>query len=392
MRLWVRWLTSLLILLIFLSALGFWVQRQRSGPEPTRLLFPSPYGLGTVGERIPVRVSSRQAGVLRVELWADGEPVSAATNAAPSAAPWEITLAWQPAETGPHVLFARLYTADGAVLDTAPTTLEVVPPGELAYVTATNGRPDVVVARTDGLSRQTWSPDARDPAWANEAILLVVRGGGIWAQAGAGSRPQLVVDADFQAERPAWNGNTLAFTSRKGGQPQVLLRSAAGDISALPFEAEAVMDPAWSPDGSELVVAATREGNTDLYRLSLRTGEIRRLTTHPATDRQPAWSPDGRVLLFVSDRDGAPQIYWLALTGDRPPLRITDIPFGAEHPAWSPDGTWFAYSAQLEAQPSSREIVLQRLNDNYAVRTTFNEVEDTSPAWRPTPSVSPTKP
>ncbi len=392
MRLWIRWLTSLVLLLVFLAALGFWAQRQRlETREPATLFFPSPYSLGTVGERVAVVVSSRQSGVVRVELWADGEPVAATTNAVPSAAPWEVTLAWRPNETGPHTLFARLYTADGAVLDTALRTLEVVPPGALAYVTAEQGTPAVMVARTDGLKREVWALEAKDPAWANEVVLFVVRDGGIWTLTGPHNRPRPIVNAEFQAERPAWGGKTLAFTSRKGGRPRVLLRSAAGDITALPFQAEAVMDPAWNPNGDELVVAATRDGNTDLYRISLRTGEVQQLTTHPATDRQPTWSPDGRVLLFVSDRDGVPQVYWLALTGKQAPVPVTDVPFGADHPSWSPDGTWFAYSAQLGATLSSRELVLQRLRDNYAVRVTFNNVEDTAPAWQPTTPVPPNR-
>jgi len=356
---------------------------RHSGLGWTTLFFPSPYGTGTVGEHIPVVVSSRQPRVVRVELWADGEPVAATTNAVPSAAPWKVTLAWRPNETGPHTLFVRLYTADGAVLDTPLYTLEVVPPGDLAYVTAEQGTPAVVVARTDGMRREVWATNAKDPAWANEVVLFAVRNGGIWTLTGPHNRPQLIVDSQFQAGGPAWNGKTLAFTSHKGSSPQVLLRSANGDITSLPFEAEAVMDPAWSPRGEELVVAATRDGNTDLYRISLRTGEVQQLTTHPAADRQPAWSPDGRVLLFVSNRSGVPQVYWLALTGKQKPIPVTDMPFGAEHPSWNSDGSWFAYSAQLEATPSSREIVLQRLSDNYAVRLTVNDVEDTDPAWRP---------
>ncbi|GEM_PF-6410798 len=382
MRLWVRWLTSLVVLLIALAALGIW-SRQEYGRQPTLLSFPSPHGLGMVGARFPVTVTSRRAGVVRVELWVNGLPVAAAENAMPSAAPWRVSLAWVPAETGPHTLFARLYMANGTLADTEPQTVEVLPDGALAYVTVEQRRPAVVVSNTDGSGRQVWAVGATDPAWANEAVLFTVREGGIWSQGGAQARPQPVVPPEFRARAPAWQQGRLAFTSRQGPRPQVLLRSSQGEMSALPIKAEATQDPTWSPDGRELIVAATRDDNTDLYRISLHTGEVRRLTDHPAADRQPAWSPDGRVVLFVSEREGAPQIYWLALNGSQQPVRVTDIPYGAERPAWSPDGTWFAYTAQLGPTPAGRELVLQRLADNYAVRVTFNEVEDTWPAWRP---------
>ncbi|MDQ7029730.1 MAG: hypothetical protein Q9O62_08115 [Ardenticatenia bacterium] len=383
MRLWIRWLTSLLVLLGALAAFGLWRQWEYGQPEPSPVLtFLSPYGLGTVGARFPVTVTLRQPDVVRVELWVNGQPVAAADNAIPSSAPWNLRLAWVPTETGPHTIFARLYMADGALVDTDLQTVEVVPAGAIAYVTVVQRRRAVVVSHTDGSARQVWVLGGTDPTWANEAVLFVARDGGIWGQGGPQARLQPIVPPAFRARAPAWQGR-LAFTSRRGPQPQVLLRSREGDVTALPIEAQTSRDPTWDPAGRELIVAATREDNTDLYRVSLHTGEVRRLTDHPAVDHQPAWSPDGRVVLFVSERDGTPQVYWLALESGEPPVRVTDIPYGAERPAWSPDGTWFAYTAQLGPTPATRELVLQRLADNYAVRVTFNDVEDTWPAWRP---------
>jgi TolB protein len=65
----------------------------------------------------------------------------------------------------------------------------------------------------------------------------------------------------------------------------------------------------WSPDGKRLVFSSDRDGDWDLYLLSLANGAARRLTSDPGTDTFPAWSPDGKAIAFVSDRSGNADIY-----------------------------------------------------------------------------------
>ena len=59
-------------------------------------------------------------------------------------------------------------------------------------------------------------------------------------------------------------------------------------------------DPAWSPDGSQIVFSSDRAGNMDLWIRDLKTGRDRRLTDTPAAEMGGAWSPDGRRIAFVS--------------------------------------------------------------------------------------------
>jgi len=62
-------------------------------------------------------------------------------------------------------------------------------------------------------------------------------------------------------------------------------------------------DPAWSPDGQEIVVATegvydplNRRSMSHLWRIDLRSGQRRRLTSEDSV--QPAWSPHGQRIAF----------------------------------------------------------------------------------------------
>lgn len=83
--------------------------------------------------------------------------------------------------------------------------------------------------------------------------------------------------------------------------PQIARLAPVVDGPGLEFR------PALSPDGSQVVFAATENGNIDLYLASTRgDGQRLRLTEDPASDSYPVWSPDGQQIAFVREpRDGA---------------------------------------------------------------------------------------
>ncbi|MDL1902011.1 S9 family peptidase [Anaerolineae bacterium CFX9] len=107
-----------------------------------------------------------------------------------------------------------------------------------------------------------------------------------------------------------------------------------------------VMQPCWSPDGSQLAFVAWNQPNmafdgTELRLLTLQvTDEGLRVTDRQtiAGDEdtsifQPAFSPDGRYLAYVSDRGGWWQLYVYDLsTGEHRQLTSDQAEYGI--PAW----------------------------------------------------------
>jgi TolB protein len=140
---------------------------------------------------------------------------------------------------------------------------------------------------------------------------------------------------------PNWtpNGESLLYTSFMRGFPDVYsVNLRSGKRNALASYNGLNTGAALSPDGSELALILSKDGNPELYLQSLRDRKLRRLTaTAQATEASPTWSPDGKFLVYVSDRNGTPQLYKISREGGRAQLISTR---GTENvaPDWGPNG------------------------------------------------------
>jgi Tol biopolymer transport system component len=94
------------------------------------------------------------------------------------------------------------------------------------------------------------------------------------------------------------DGRAIAFTALGdlwmlpvGGTPMKLTDDPA-------FE----LDPAWSPDSTQLAFVSDRGGHMDLWIRDLRTSKETRVTRERAAVSGPAWSRDGSQIAYLGDR------------------------------------------------------------------------------------------
>lgn len=148
---------------------------------------------------------------------------------------------------------------------------------------------------------------------------------------------------------PNWSPDTraIAFTSYMGSGYPYLYR-------LFPFEHRAAQllaghlgintSPSWSPDGRLLALTLSKDGNPEIYVLTLATGALRRITTYGGIDTEPSWAPTGRQIAFVSDRSGTAQIYVMDAEGTNV-RRISYSGFNTQ-PRWSPKGDAIAFTSR----------------------------------------------
>jgi TolB protein len=117
---------------------------------------------------------------------------------------------------------------------------------------------------------------------------------------------------------PSWSPTSreMAFTSDRGGTPQIYIMDAEGsNVRRVSFGGTYHDSPAWSPTGDRIAYVSNVDGVHDLYVLNLRTENIIKLTEGYARNESPCWSPDGRHLIFTSNRTGTLQLYTMDYDG-----------------------------------------------------------------------------
>ncbi len=178
----------------------------------------------------------------------------------------------------------------------------------------------------------------------------------------------------------------IAFASDREDLPQVFLINIDGtDLEQITFLQDGACQPAWSPDGTQLLVTSPCRDNREQYPgssiwlIPLDGGESRQLPTIPGGgDFDPAWAPDGDRIAFTSLRGGWPQIYTMKLDGSE----LENLSTGYEsnqHPTWDPRGTNILYTGFVNEQP---EIVLMPVTGEDEVLFSVGESEGHShPDW-----------
>jgi Tol biopolymer transport system component len=163
------------------------------------------------------------------------------------------------------------------------------------------------------------------------------------------------------------DGSQIALAAKAGAQDAIhIIDVATGKIKrSLKFASDGLFSPSWSPDGSKLAVVYVQDGRSDLAYIDLETESLRLLTSDVFDDADPSWSPDGTSLLFTSNRDREtldttgtdPQalavhpveffdIYTITLE-DRQIVRLTNDKHIIRSPIWTPLSNTILYISNL---------------------------------------------
>jgi Tol biopolymer transport system component len=100
----------------------------------------------------------------------------------------------------------------------------------------------------------------------------------------------------------------------------------------------------WSPDGQRLAYCAERDGQYDIYTISVHGGPETQLTDVPGLDDGPEYAPDGHHIWFNSTRTGLMQIWRMDVDGANPVLMVHEAAI-CWFPHVSPAGQWVVYLA-----------------------------------------------
>lgn len=159
------------------------------------------------------------------------------------------------------------------------------------------------------------------------------------AAPGSSSRPLPVVPG---AGAPRLGPDFLLYVSRGSGQPGLWTRTGGTTREIWRGPAAGVVgSPAISRDGLRIAFSVVDQGRTRLYAMDRDGSRLRVLADGLALRGSPAWSPDGSSVVVAELRDGEPRLTRFLVGGAAP------LPLLSEYsldPAWSPDGRFLIYT------------------------------------------------
>jgi Tol biopolymer transport system component len=144
----------------------------------------------------------------------------------------------------------------------------------------------------------------------------------------------------------------------------------------------------WAPDSKSMIIASDRDGNWELYRMSVNGEQekITRLTNDMALEGWPSFTPDGKQIVFASDRDDKrSQIFIMNADGTNT-RRLTNTTAMATLPSVSPDGRRVVYAVQSGTEQTgiTSDIYVMNIDGSNSTRLTRDSVAvNTDPSWSP---------
>ncbi len=123
----------------------------------------------------------------------------------------------------------------------------------------------------------------------------------------------------------------------------------------------------WSPDGKRLAYCAERNGQYDIYTISVDGGDETQLTNLPGLDDGPEYSPDGKYIWFNSVRSGLMQVWRMDTDGSNPKHMVQEEANGW-FPHVSPNNQWVVYIAYQKGDvepgdhPANKNVELRLIS------------------------------
>jgi serine/threonine protein kinase/Tol biopolymer transport system component len=227
----------------------------------------------------------------------------------------------------------------------------VVAVAAMAGVAAVMLRPrpadEPIVQETVQLTRQVGSE--RQPAFGGDFFVYTKLSGGdsdlFWQRVDGENPRNLTEDSPADDSEPAVSpdGSQIAFHSERDGGGIFVMGSTGESARRL---TDSGHDPAWSPDASELAIAAEgitkpglRNSISQLWRIRMSDGAATLLKTGDAV--QPSWSPGGQRIAYwgISVETGRRSIWTTRKDSRGDPVEVIgDERINYWRPIWSPDG------------------------------------------------------
>ena len=214
-----------------------------------------------------------------------------------------------------------------------------------------------------------------------------------------GSKEIWVMDYDGMNQRQLTHLGTISLSPRVSPDNSKVAFSSLGrngwsirmyslDLNrlvAFPAWGDTTLSPAWSSDGNRLAFSSARGGDPDIYVSDASGQGAHRITAFRGPDVSPVWNPKTNAqIAWVSGRTHLPQIYIMDSDGSNV-SRMTDGGY-ATSPSWSPNGQFliFAWNRSYgPGAPGGEDIYIMDIASKRWTQLTHDSGANDFPSWAP---------
>jgi serine/threonine protein kinase len=236
------------------------------------------------------------------------------------------------------------------------------------YASRAAGKWDIYLQRVGGknainLTKESLNNNTQ-PAFSPDGERIAFRSdrgapsgpGGIFVMGALGESVKRLTDFGFN---PAWSPDGRQIVCATEGiqmtpdarytVSQLWVVDVATGQKRLLFQGDAVQ-PHWSPHGYRIAYWAQQAGQRDIFTVRPNAGASEkpvRVTSDPPLDWNPVWSPDGKYLYFSSNRGGSMNLWRVPI--DEPSGKV----LGQPEPVTTPS----PYSGHINISRDGRRLV-----------------------------------
>lgn len=204
----------------------------------------------------------------------------------------------------------------------------------------------------------------------------------IWAMDFNGLNPVPLIQNGRTNLSPEWSksGREIFYTSADVVNWHIWKTNQNGQSKQVTNFPGSALGPTMHPDGKHMVVSLSKDGNPELYKLTLDGKVVKRLTKRSAIDIAASVSPDGKFICYSSGRLGNLHIFVLNLqTGKQE--RRTRVGTLNDSCAWHP----FENRILFSGMDVDKEFDIFGMDDkgNEMERLTYDALNNETPSWSP---------
>ena len=143
--------------------------------------------------------------------------------------------------------------------------------------------------------------------FTTDLYLADARSGEIIRKVASAAKDGHIDDFSYIESAGTWSprGKKFAYVAFSKGRNILVIKDVESGKTLEEKALEGVpafSNPAWSPDGKEIVVVGLVHGQTDLYSINLKSDKISQLTDDRYSEMHPHWSADGAEIVYSSDK------------------------------------------------------------------------------------------